>query len=158
MKPPQTPRKRQYSSSSILTTPQNKRQLIEAQTALLKEENLTRSVRVLFNKTAKAFGQLHVEKAQNLQQLSHHSAKLEELNAKHKKKAVVDSNEQFINIETLKATQQALQAKQATNEERQQRLQARYGDRDQELALRRAAEQAKQLQIDGMSFVFSQFE
>lgn len=67
MLPPQTPRKRQYSSSSILNTPQNKRQLIEAQTALLQEENLTRSVRVLFNKTAKAFGQLHVEKAQNLQ-------------------------------------------------------------------------------------------
>ena len=112
----------------------------------------------MFNKTAKAFGQLHVEKAQNLQQLSHHSAKLEELKAKHKKKAVVDSNEQFVNIETFRAAQQALQEEQAINKERQQRLQARYGDREQELALRRAAEQAKQLQIDGMSFVFSQFE
>ena len=99
-----------------------------------------------------------MKKYQNLQQLSHHNVKLEELKVKYKKKVVVDSNEQFVNIETLRAAQQALQEEQAINEERQQRLQARYGDREQELALRRAAEQAKQLQIDGMSFVFSQFE
>jgi hypothetical protein len=35
--------------------------------ALIKEQNLSRNVRTLFDKTAKAFGQLYYEKAHNLQ-------------------------------------------------------------------------------------------
>jgi hypothetical protein len=76
---------------------------LDAQTALLKQENLSRSVRFLFDNTAKAFGQLPYEKAHNLQQLNAQASKIEELNTKKKKKVPINVNELFTGIEKIKA-------------------------------------------------------
>jgi hypothetical protein len=77
---------------------------LDAQITLLKQENLSRSVRVLFNKTAKAFGQLRYEKAHNLQQLNAQASKLEELNTMKREKVPINANELFAGIEKIKAT------------------------------------------------------
>jgi hypothetical protein len=71
--------------------------------ALMKQQNLSRSVRTLFDKTAKAFGQLHYEKAHNLQQLNAQAARLEDLNTKKKKKVPIGANKLFAGIKEIKA-------------------------------------------------------
>jgi hypothetical protein len=74
---------------------------------LIKQQNLSRSIRTLFNKTAKAFRQLYYEKAHNLQQLNAQAARLEGLNIKKKKKVPIGANKLFINIKEIKAAQKA---------------------------------------------------
>jgi hypothetical protein len=86
-------------------TPENKRQLVEAQTALPEQADLPRAVRTFFNKTAKAFEHLHFEKALHIQLLNAQASKLEELKMRKKKKVPVNANELFAGIEKLKAAQ-----------------------------------------------------
>jgi hypothetical protein len=71
--------------------------------ALIKQQNLSRSVRTLFDKIAKAFRQLYYEKAYNLQQLNTQAARLEDLNIKKKKKVPIGANKLFANIKEIKA-------------------------------------------------------
>lgn len=141
------PCKRPNSSSSFLDTPQNKRQLIEAQTNLLEQADLPRDVRHFFNKTAKAFGQLHVDRALHLQQINAQTAKLEELNVKKKKKIPVNANELFAGIEKIKEAQ-----------EEQRRQIALAKDKDLVAEARKTAEQVMKMQIAQMSFQFSRFD
>jgi hypothetical protein len=68
----------------------------------MKQQNLSRSVRTLFDKTAKAFGQLHYEKAYNLQQLNAQAGRLEDLNIKKKKKVPIGANKLFADIKEIK--------------------------------------------------------
>ncbi|KAF7502539.1 hypothetical protein GJ744_005602 [Endocarpon pusillum] len=100
-----TPRKRRNSALALLYTPANQRQLIDAQTELLKDPNTTRGVQTLFNKTAKAFRQLHFQNAQNVLQIDAQNGILKELRVKGAKKIAIDSNEAFVNIESIKAAQ-----------------------------------------------------
>jgi DDE superfamily endonuclease/Tc5 transposase DNA-binding domain len=139
--------KRPNSSSSHLQTPQNKRQLLDAQMALIKQQNLSRSVRTLFDKTAKAFGQLHYEKAHNLQQLNAQAARLEDLNTKKKKKVPIGANELFAGIEEIKAAQEA-----------QQRQIALSKEKDMAAEARKTADAVLGMSIAQMSFEFSIFD
>jgi hypothetical protein len=141
------PSKRPNSSSSLLSTPQNKRQLIEAQATLLEQADLPRGVRYFFNKTAKAFEQLHVERALNLQQINAQTTKLEEINQKKKKKVPINANELFAGIEKIKAAQ-----------EEQRRQIALSKEKDLAAEARKTAEQVMGMQIAQMSFQFSQFD
>ena len=135
------------SSSSLLNTPQNKRQLIEAQASLLEQADLPRDVRHLFNKTAKAFGQLHVDRALHVQQINAQTAKLEELDVKKKKKVPIDANELFAGIEQIKGAQAE-----------QRRQIALSKEKDLAAEARKTAEQVMGMQIAQMSFQFSRFD
>jgi hypothetical protein len=139
--------KRPNSSSSLLRTPQNKRQLLDSQMALIKEQNLSRSVRTLFDKTAKAFRQLHYEKAHNLQQLNAQASRLEDLNTKKKKKVPIDANELFAGVEKIKAAQ-----------EEQQRQIALSKEKDLAAEARKTADAVLGMSIAQMSFEFSMFD
>lgn len=145
--PPPTPRKRRNSCPSLLYTPTNRRQLIDAQTELSKLSNISRGVRTLFSKTAKAFGQLHFQNAQNLLQIDAQNAKLEELRVKRRKKLAIDSNELFVNIERIKAS-----------EIEQQRQFALATSRDLAAEARKTANEVMRMSIAQMTTEFSIFE
>lgn len=144
--PPSTPQKRRNSASALLHTPANQRQLIEAQTELLKSD-VPRGVRTLFNKTAKAFGQLHFQNAQNVLQINAQNEMLEEMRVKRAKKIAIDSNEVFVNIESIKAAQ--------LEQERQLAL---AKSRDLAGEARKTANKVMSMSIAEMSFEFSIFE
>ncbi len=120
---------------------------MKAQTNLLEQADLSRPVRHFFNKTAKAFGQLHVDRALHLQQINAQTAKLEELNVKKKKKIPVNANELFAGIEKIKEAQ-----------EEQRRQIALAKDKDLVAEARQTAEQVMKMQIAQMSFQFSRFD
>jgi hypothetical protein len=60
---------------------------------------IPRAACILFQKTGKGFDALHVRGAQDGLQISRQSARLQQLEQKKKKKASVDSNRQFADIE-----------------------------------------------------------
>jgi hypothetical protein len=115
--------------------------------ALLKQENLSRNIRTLFDKTAKAFGQLHYEKAHNLQQLNAQASKLMDLNTKKKKKVPIDSNELFAGVEKIKAAQKE-----------QRRHIALSKEKDLAAEARKTADAVLGMSIAQMSFEFSIFD
>jgi DDE superfamily endonuclease len=106
------PRRPQNSSPTLLRTPENHHQLVELQKSYFQSENLPRGVWPLFHKTAKAFSRLHFEKMQNQQQISAQTVLLEEHTAKKQKRAIVNMNEQFLNIEMIRIAKLAQQAEQ----------------------------------------------
>jgi hypothetical protein len=130
-----------------LRTPQNQRQLFDSYVTLLKDEDLSRTVRTLFGKTAKAFGKLHFERAQNLQQINAQAFRLEEFDQKRRKKIPVDSNRTFTNIESIQAVKevQLAQAAQLTR-------------RDMVAEARKTASAVVALGIAGMSHQFNLFD
>jgi hypothetical protein len=109
---------------------------------------LPRSVRFLFNKTTKAFGQLHVERALDLQQINAQTSKLEEFNMKKKKKKNhINANKLFAGIEKIKAAQ-----------EEQRRQIALSKEKDLIAEARKTAKQVMGMQIAQISFQFSRFD
>jgi hypothetical protein len=99
--------------------------LVKAQAALLEQADLPRSARYLFNKTAKAFGQLHVERALNLQQINAQTSKLEEFNMEKKKKVPINVNELFTGIKKIKAAQEKQRRQIALSKEKDLAAEAR---------------------------------
>lgn len=139
--------KRRAISSFYLNILKNKRQLIEAQNELVQNKNLPRSVRSFFGKTAKAFDQLHVDKAVDLQQINAQAIRLQELTQKTKKKPVVNSNERFVDIENIKAAH-----------DKQQRQLALLKSRDMASEAQKTAQAVTGMSIAEMSTVFSIFD
>ena len=112
--PPQTPRIRKNSATAYAQMPQNKRQLVEAHASVYSFGNLTREVRMLFRKTEKAFDLLHVQNAHNEQLLAAQPARIDELEAKKRKKVAVDSNEAFVDVDAIQASLAAARSAAAT--------------------------------------------
>jgi uncharacterized protein YmfQ (DUF2313 family) len=99
--------------------------LLDAQIALQKQGNLSRSIRLFLNKTAKAFGQLHYEKTHNLQQINAQASQLADLNVKKKKKVPINANERFAGIEKIKAAQEEQQRQIALSKKKDLAAEAR---------------------------------
>lgn len=148
---PKTPKKRPHSAIDdtleVLKTPENRRQLVLSQNRLLQTQKCSQKVRILFEKTAKAFDQFHVANVRNLDLINAQATKLDEINAKKQKVAVADSNEMFANIESIMAAQ-----------EEQARRQKLTEARDLAAEARKTANKVINMTIDQMTTVFSQFE
>jgi hypothetical protein len=87
----------------IITTPHNRRELQATFDSIRQNESLLRTVRMLFNKTAKAFDELHYNTAENTLLLKGQQQKLEELRARKRRKVAIDAQKAFADIETIKA-------------------------------------------------------
>ncbi len=85
---------------------------------------ISRAARILFQKTGKGFDVLYARGAQNGLKISRQSARLQQLKQKKKKKAPVDSNKQFADIEKIATAQRALAA-QTEAYQRQNSVRAR---------------------------------
>jgi hypothetical protein len=84
-------------------TPQNRRQLGTSIDALTSNEELSKSVRLLFNKATKALNNVAYGKAQNTIQLRGQQLKLDEVRAKKRRKVAINAQQSFADIETIKA-------------------------------------------------------
>jgi hypothetical protein len=126
LKAPEMParRKRKASPSKDISTPHNRRQLQANLDLISQSYPIPRAARILFQKTGKGFDALHVRGAHDGLQISRQSARLQQLEQKKKKKASVDSNRQFADIEKIATAQRALAA-QTEAWERQNSVRAR---------------------------------
>lgn len=89
-------------SELIISTPHNRRQLRISIDALAANEDLSRPVRMLFNKAAKGFDKLHFTEAENTLRLRGQQQKLDEIQTKKRKKITIGPQEAFADIETIK--------------------------------------------------------
>ena len=107
--PPNTlSRKRKALDSLEIITPYNKRQLDASFASISESISVSRDVRVLIQKTGKTLDRLAVQTAQQKLQNDAQTVRLEQLLHKKQKKAAVDSNETFANIEKIKRAQEAV--------------------------------------------------
>jgi hypothetical protein len=103
-------RKRKASPSMDIITPQNQRQLQASLDLISQSCALPRDARLLFQKTVKGFDAVHVRTAQQTQQLSRQSNRIKQLEQKKQKKAAIDSNVRFADIETIATAQRVMAA------------------------------------------------
>jgi hypothetical protein len=93
-----------------MTTPQNRRQLEASFQSISDPNSIPRDVRSLLKKAGKALDALSVRTAQQSQQLAIQNTRLKSLEQNKQKKAAVDSNEMFADIEKIKHEEVAKQA------------------------------------------------
>ncbi|KAF7511384.1 hypothetical protein GJ744_004573 [Endocarpon pusillum] len=121
----------------VFRTPSTRAELQKHIQTLVAQENPSHSTRFLLRKTAKAFDQLHVEKARDSVELNAQKRQIERLENKRGKKVAVDPNESFVNIENIKRVKD----EQKRNEEAYLRK-----DRAKEAAATSAALLAKDME------------
>jgi hypothetical protein len=90
-------------SQPVIMTPQNRHQLRTSINALTSNEELSKSVRLLFNKATKALDNIVYEKAQNTIQLRGQQLNLDEVRAKKRRKVAINAQQSFADIKTIKA-------------------------------------------------------
>jgi hypothetical protein len=95
-----------------IITPENRRQLEGNLESNSQSYSISRGVRFLIRKTSKAFDMINARTAQQTLQLAIQGERLKQLEQKKQKKAAIDSNEQFADIEEFKRAQEAV-ARQA---------------------------------------------
>ena len=113
---PTTPPSRkqaQYISNDI-HTPLTRQQIRQETESISAQETLSRPVRRLLQKTAKAFDQLQWEITTKSQQLATQRQQLNELVARRQPRVAIDCNEVFASIETIRQARQGMEALEAT--------------------------------------------
>jgi hypothetical protein len=113
---PTTPPSRkqaQYLSNDI-HTPLTRQQIRQETKSISAQETLSRPVRRLLQKTAKAFDQLQWEITTQSQQLSTQRQQLDELVTRRQPRVAIDCNEVFASIETVRQARQGMEALEAT--------------------------------------------
>ena len=115
---PQTPhsRKRKHSVDDVYHTPRNRRDYSASVQQILSEESISRPVRSFLYKTGKALDQIEWDSLQKDVKIATQDTQIEQLLSKKKKKKAIDYNETFANIEKIKATKDALAAKEAAKQ------------------------------------------
>ena len=157
-----SPLKRPTSPSFV--TPRNANEVKKLRYEFFSDKNDERTRRKLFTKIATFVEKIHVAEAHNKQEIATQGSRIDELLRKKAGKSTIDSNETFGDIESVKeaydnavkeaeekarkveetkARKKALAAKKAANP-------GKY----EEAALKRASEQAQQLQIEFMCTQF----
>lgn len=163
---PATPKKRPRSpTESTFNTPRNKKQLREIELAIAEMTPGTRTHRFALRKITKGFEQIHFEQALTAKQLMAQQLQSKEKEASSvKQKPIPDPNTTFLQLpDILEAQKAAVEA--AEEEARQEAVRAanraaraKKWDENAEKraaeAARKAANEAQQLSIAQMSFVF----
>ena len=109
---PRTPpsRKRAISNSDIYPTPIYKRSYRDSCYTIYHQEMVSRPVRSFLQKVGKTIDRYEWESAQKDLLLASQRSEIEDLHQKRQKKQIIDCNEAFANIETIKQAKQALAA------------------------------------------------
>ena len=113
---PQTPPKQvvQVQPGLSIITPANTRQARAQFESIQRASQMTRTVRVLFNKTKKRMSQLEFQNAQNTIRIERQNRVITDLQVKRRKKVTIDANARFARIEDIVRAQEAIQEAQET--------------------------------------------
>ena len=120
IQPPKTPPTRrshglipsQSTQNVQITTPCNAKQLQLQANIILRQKCDSRTVRLLFAKTSKAFASLQFKTVEQGLQLANQAKIIEEHHVKKRKKIAIDTNKQFAGIEQIIAAQTKVAAQQ----------------------------------------------
>ena len=134
------------SPPPLLLTPYNHRQLRTAVDSITANEKLSKSVRLLFQKTAKSLDSLAFDKTEDTLRLKGQARKLSELTVKSRKKVAINAQTAFADIVVIKAAQDKARAE----EKRAKAYEKRYGTKE----AREAAEKAQYVGFEACCTVF----